>query len=108
MRYLVRALWLLIFLVLFAFAVANTGTSELHFFGDFVWRTPLVVLLLVFFIAGFAFGVLALLPGLIRMQMELRRLRRLTAVPDVVNAPAGAAVPPDSIQSVAQGARTTS
>ena len=108
MRYLVRALWLVIFLVLFAFAVANTGSSELRFYGDFVWRAPLVVLLLVFFIAGFVFGVLALIPGVIRMRIELRRLRRLTAAAPLVNPPGGYPVAPDSIQSVAQGARTTS
>ncbi len=108
MRYLVRALWLIIFLVLFAFAVANTGTSELRFYGDFVWRAPLVVLLLVFFIAGFVFGVLALIPGVIRMRIELRRLRRLTTETPVVPPPGGYAVAPDSIQTVAQGARTTS
>jgi uncharacterized integral membrane protein len=108
MRYLIRAVWLFVFLVLFAFAVANTGTSELRFFGDFVWRAPLVVLLLVFFIGGFVFGVLALLPGLVRMRMELRRLKRAGAIVPAATIAPGYAVPPDNIQSVAQGARTTS
>jgi uncharacterized integral membrane protein len=108
MRYLIRAVWLVVFLVLFAFAVANTGTSELRFYGDFVWRAPLVVLLLVFFIGGFVFGVLALLPGLVRMRMELRRLRRAAVVVPAAEIPPGYTAPSDNIQSVAQVARTTS
>jgi uncharacterized integral membrane protein len=108
MRYLVRALWLIIFLVLFAFAVANTEPSVLHLYGQYNFSQPLVIWLLIFFISGFVFGVLALIPGMIRMRIELRRLRRLTTETPVVPPPGGQAVGPDSIQTVAQGARTTS
>ncbi len=108
MRLLVRALWLIVFLVLFAFAVTNTATAELHFLGSAVWQAPLVVLLLVFFLAGFVFGILAFMPGWVRMRIELRRLRRLTTPAPIVATPSALAVGPDAIQSVAQGARTTS
>jgi putative membrane protein len=108
MRYLVRALWLIIFLVLFAFAVANTEPSVLHLYGEYNFSQPLVIWLLIFFVSGFVFGVLALIPGMIRMRIELRKLRRLAIETPVVVAGNGHPVAPDSIQTVAQGARTTS
>jgi lipopolysaccharide assembly protein A len=108
MRILIRVVWLVVFLLLFAFAVTNTASTELNFVGSMVWRAPLVVLLLVFFLAGFVFGVIALMPGWVRMQIELRRLRRLNASVNVpVPGPDGQ-VAQDNIQSVALGARTTS
>jgi putative membrane protein len=108
MRILIRVVWLVVFLLLFAFAVTNTANTELNFIGSMVWRAPLVVLLLVFFLAGFVFGVIALMPGWVRMQIELRRLRRLTSVPSAPLAGTDGAAAGDNIQSVALGARTTS
>ena len=115
MRIIVGALWLVVFLILFAFAVNNTAETDLHFFAGMGTRAPLIALLLAFFIAGFAFGLVALMPAWVRQRVELRRLRRLAARP----VDAGAASPrpatsapfdaagPDVIQTVARGARTT-
>jgi uncharacterized integral membrane protein len=119
MRIIVGALWLVVFLVLFAFAVNNTAVTDLHFFMGLGLRAPLIALLLAFFIAGFAFGMIALLPAWVRQRVELRRLRRGARLPvdatTVTNAPATRSyVSPapslettEVMQTVARGARTT-
>ncbi|MGA2552643.1 MAG: LapA family protein [Burkholderiaceae bacterium] len=109
MRILALALWLILFVVLFGFAVSNTAPAELHLYGV-VWQAPLIALLLVFFIVGVAFGFLAMLPTWFRLRMELRRLRKARRDAQSTTAPnaSPAIAAPDSIQSVAQGARTTS
>ncbi len=116
MRIIIGALWLVLFLILFAFAVNNTAETDLHFFAGMGMRAPLIALLLAFFIAGFVFGTIALLPAWVRQRVELRRLRRLMARPVDAAVPAssraGAHAPFDSaatdvIQTVARGARTT-
>lgn len=114
MRIIVGALWLVLFLILFAFAVNNTTPADLHFFAGMSWRAPLIALLLAFFISGFVCGFVALMPTWVRQRVELRRLRRL-APRNPAGAPAGASSAraptteesADAIQSIARGARTT-
>ena len=123
MRIIVGALWLVLFLVLFAFAVNNTTTTDLHFFMGLGLHAPLIALLLAFFIAGFAFGMIALLPAWVRQRIELRRMRRVALRPADVGATNQAAtassprsygstapslVTTEVMQTVARGARTTS
>ena len=114
MRIIVGALWLVLFLVLFAFAVNNTAATDLHFFAGMSWRAPLIAQLLAFFVAGFVCGFIALMPTWVHQRVELRRLRRLA--PQKTNGvPAGASSArtptteesADAIQSIARGARTT-
>lgn len=115
MRIVIGALWLVLFVVLFAFAVNNTAITDLHFFAGMSTKAPLIALLFAFFVGGFAFGFIALVPSWVRQRVEIRRLRLSPAKP--VNAGAGAspgtAGPPfdpaetDVMQTVARGARTT-
>ena len=119
MRIIVGAGWLVLFVVLFAFAVNNTATTDLHFFAGMAIKAPLIALLLAFFIAGFACGTVALLPGWVRQRVEIRKLRRGVgrvdagpvtgrARPASTAAPlAASADPADAIQSIARGARAT-
>jgi len=119
MRIIVGVLWLVLFLVLFAFAVNNTTSTDLHFFAGMAMKAPLVALLLAFFIAGFAFGLVALMPAWVRQRVEIRRLRRVVSRPvdatvstsaSARAAPDGAGPPltsTDVIQHVARGARAT-
>lgn len=114
MRIIVYALWLVLFLVLFAFAVNNTGITDLRFFAGMSVKAPLIALLLAFFIAGFTFGFVALMPTWVRQRVELRRLRRLAtrpidSAPGPARGPATAteADPAAAMQSVARGARAT-
>ncbi len=67
----------LLFMVALGFALSNTELTELRFFGvEFVWRAPLVVFLLGFFIAGVALGIVGVIPALFRQRREIGRLRR--------------------------------
>src|ERR1700754_1858951 len=112
MRIIVGALWLILFVVLFAFAVNNTAATELHFFAGMSVKAPLIAILLAFFVGGFAFGFIALMPAGGRQRVALRRLRRnVTARPAPAAGPGRARTTPvetvDEIQSVAHVARTT-
>lgn len=78
--------WLLrlgLFLVMIGFALSNTETATLRFFGipQFEWRAPLVLFLLAFFALGALLGVLAAMPMVLRRNRELARLRLEAAQP---------------------------
>ena len=77
MRLLAWLVRVALFLAALGFALSNTGITELRFFGiDVVWRAPLVVFLLGFFVAGVALGIVGVVPTLFRQRRELGRLRR--------------------------------
>ncbi len=98
---------LLLFLIALGFALSNTTVTELRFFlfgDDVAWRAPLVIFLLLFFVAGAVVGLLAAFPSYFRNRRELSRLRRElrlreardnepVAPPDVLP-PDAAAIPP--------------
>ena len=72
--------WLLraaLFLFALAFALSNTRTAEMRFIGfDAAWSAPLVVFLLIFFVAGLVVGLAALVPTWYRQRREIAGLRR--------------------------------
>jgi len=76
MRIVTWVLWLSVFLLLLAFAAKNLEPVSLHFYLDRSWQAPLVVVLLAFFAAGAAFGMVAMLGTLLRQRREISRLRR--------------------------------
>ncbi len=100
MRILSTIFYLLLFVFALGFAISNTGETELRFLiGDFTWRAPLVVFLLVFLAAGVAVGLIAAVPALFRQRREIsrlnRELRHATAAPaPAASLPAEAAVGP--------------
>ena len=61
----------LLFLFLFAFAVKNTDLVSVRFFLGAVWHAPLVIVMLVFFVAGVVLAVLAMLGTLFRLRRHL-------------------------------------
>ena len=85
-------LWILrgfIFLFLLAFALKNTETITVRFFFDAAWQSPLIIVVLAFFAAGAALGLLALLGTLFRLRREVARLKRelnrtSSSIPDAV------------------------
>ena len=83
MRIVTWALWLVVFLLLAAFAAKNAQPIELRFFFDMVLTAPLVVLLLGFFAAGALFGVLALVGPLLRQRREISNLKKQGAAAPV-------------------------
>jgi uncharacterized integral membrane protein len=76
MRFVTWTVRLLVFLFLLAFAAKNTDPVTLHFYFELAWQAPLIVLLLVFFAAGTAFGLVAALATLFSQRRELLRLNR--------------------------------
>ncbi len=94
MRVLAWAIRIALFVVLVAFAAKNTDPVTLRFYFDLAWQAPLVAVLLAFFAAGAALGMLAMLGTLLSQRREVGRLRRdaapkeKAAVPVAVQPPA--------------------
>jgi uncharacterized integral membrane protein len=87
--------WLIrlgVFLLMVGFALSNTDTATLRFFGltQFEWRAPLVLFLLAFFALGALLGVLATMSMVLRRNREIAALKRTLPVPD-------ASAPPDTV-----------
>ena len=76
MRVLAWILRIVLFLALFLFALKNTDSVSLHIYFDQVWQAPLILVLLVFFAAGAAMGVLATLATVFRQRREIGRLQQ--------------------------------
>ena len=91
MRYFTGALRVLLFLILFLFALKNHELATLKFYFDLEWKAPLVLLLLIFFAAGIAAGVLACLPRMFRQRRETLaltgQLKQAKAEPKAPDAP---------------------
>lgn len=81
MKALAWAVRLVIFLILFVFAVQNTAPVNLNLALGRVWQAPLVIVLLAFFAAGALAGVLSLLALVFRQRREIARLRNELARP---------------------------
>ncbi|TAN76343.1 MAG: LapA family protein [Gallionella sp.] len=76
MRYLNWVLRALLFIVLLGFAAKNDQTVTLRYFFGYEWQSSLVIVLLIFFAAGAAVGVLAMLGNVLRQRREIARLKR--------------------------------
>ncbi len=76
MRYLSWLFKIILFVLLLGFAVKNTETAVLHYYLGYEWRAPLVLILLVFFCAGAAVGIVASLSYLFRQRREMLLLKR--------------------------------
>ena len=76
MRIVTWALWLVVFLVLVGFVAKNVEPATLRFYFDLGFEAPLVELLFAAFAAGSLFGIVALLPRVLRQRREIARLRR--------------------------------
>ncbi|MBC2768423.1 LapA family protein [Pusillimonas minor] len=100
MRYLVWALRLVVFIVVLLFALKNTGPVDVNFYADHVVTgVPLIVVMLVAFVVGVLFALLAIVPAMLRRRREIKRLERevsrlqAAAAPEVAHAP----VSPDAV-----------
>jgi len=104
MRVLTWLLRLALFLVMMGFALSNTDTATLRFFGipQFEWRAPLVLFLLVFFAAGTLLGVLAAMPMVLRQRRVAARLRREIAAMPAVSAMADESTAAEASRALAR------
>ena len=71
MKFISKILMAILFVIFFGFALKNTQEVALKFFLDYEMRGPLVILLLGFFVAGFSFGVFAMMPVFLRQRSDL-------------------------------------
>ena len=75
MRALLWGCRVFIFLFLFAFALRNTDLVSVRFFFGADWQAPLIIIVLAFFAAGAALGVLSLLGTVFSLRREVSRLK---------------------------------
>lgn len=76
MRYISWALRILLFLLLFGFALKNTDPVMVHFYLGSRWEAPLAMVVLVFFGVGAVAGVIACLSHIYRQRREILQLRK--------------------------------
>ena len=88
MRVLTWAIRFALFVVLLALAARNTEPVTLRFYFDLAWQAPLVALLLAFFAAGAALGLLAMAGTYLAQRKEISRLRRAASSGKASKAPA--------------------
>ncbi|GAA0221251.1 lipopolysaccharide assembly protein LapA domain-containing protein [Castellaniella daejeonensis] len=105
MRYLVWILRLVIFVIVLLFALKNTAPVDVGLFADHVLsQVPLIVVMLVAFILGVAFGLLMAATSLLRRRREINRLRReLARAQDAIDHPQAASAPviPETVAPLA-------
>ncbi len=76
MRLLTWLFRAVLFVFLLTFAVKNDQPVALHYYFGYDWQTSLVVVLLAFFMAGVAVGLIAMLTSLLRQRKEISTLKR--------------------------------
>ena len=76
MRIVMWIFRLLLFFMLFGFAVKNDHLVGLHFFFGSSWQLPLVFVILAAFTAGALLGVTATFGSLLGQRREIGKLRR--------------------------------
>ena len=74
MKFVSTIVGLILFILFFGFALKNTQAVDLHIFLNYELRGPLVLMLLAFFIAGAALGILAVTPTVFRQRRERTRV----------------------------------
>lgn len=76
MRYVYSVIKIILFVVVLTFAIKNTDTVTVRYYLASEWQAPLILVLLVFFSAGAAFGVLSMVGSLFRQRREIAALRK--------------------------------
>ena len=76
MRLLAWAIRLALFVLLLAFAAKNTDPVSLRFYFGLAWQAPLVAILLAFFAAGVALGLMAMLGTYLSQRRQVSRLEK--------------------------------
>ena len=76
MKIISRVIAVILFLLFFGFALKNTDPVTLHFFFGYEFPGPLVLMLLIFFVAGLVFGVFGMLPTLFRHRRDLAKHKK--------------------------------
>ena len=77
MKIISKIIMVLLFVIFFGFALNNTEEVKLRFFFGYEFPGPLVLMLLLFFIAGIILGVFAMLPTLFRHRRDVSRYKKM-------------------------------
>ena len=76
MRYLSWAFRVLLFIVLFGFALKNSDPVTVRFYLGAHWEASLALVVLVFFVVGVAAGAIACFAYIYRQRREILQLRK--------------------------------
>jgi uncharacterized integral membrane protein len=76
MRYLSWAIRILVFILLLGFALKNSDPVTVRFYLGTHWEASLALVLLVFFVAVVAAGVIACFAYIYRQRREILQLRK--------------------------------
>jgi len=76
MRVIVWFIRIVLFLVLFGFAIKNNDSVTLQFYTNKQWPLPLSFIILVSFAVGAVLGVTATITTQLRRRREIARLRK--------------------------------
>lgn len=76
MRYLSWAFRILLFVLLFGFALKNSDPVTVRFYLGAHWEASLALVVLVFFVVGVAAGVIACFAYIYRQRREILQLRK--------------------------------
>jgi uncharacterized integral membrane protein len=76
MRYIWWLLKAALFLGILGFTVKNADPVVVRYYLGQEWHAPLVFVLLLFFVAGVALGILACLEQIVRQRREILALKR--------------------------------
>jgi uncharacterized integral membrane protein len=76
LRVIIWSLRLVLFGLLFGFALKNTDRVSLRFYFDYAWSAPLVLVLLFFFAGGVVTGVIAGLVKVFHQRRQILALKR--------------------------------
>ena len=76
MRYLSWAFRILLFVLLFGFALKNSDPVTVRFYLGAQWEASLALVVLVFFAVGVAAGVIACFAYVYRQRREILQLRK--------------------------------
>lgn len=82
MKIISRIIAVILFIIFFGFALKNTDPVTLHLFMGYEFPGPLVLMLLIFFIAGIVLGIFAMLPTLFRHRRDLSKHKKSLTVKD--------------------------
>jgi len=89
----------ILFVLFFGFALKNTQEVDLVMFLNYELRGPLVLLLLGFFAAGAALGILALTPTVFRYRREANKQKITIAALQSTALKVNAQPQPDSVNA---------
>jgi uncharacterized integral membrane protein len=99
MKFVSAIVGVVLFILFFGFALKNTQAVDLHFFLNYELRGPLVLMLLAFFVAGAALGILAVTPTVFRHRRESTRHKSTIDALQRVSGTGSAPPQPDTVKT---------